>query len=176
MRRFTTRSPHGGAPAARRLVVAVGLSAGAVLTAIVVPSGALAGLTGQGEPDAYKKAYVANAKNTQAAAQGSDTIYLPDGSHVHPGGLADGRAQPQRPGDQELRLAQRHGDRRPDGRPDHARPGTAVGRGRGSAARAERTEAVQRAGQPGRTRPHRPTATTCSTPATGCSPRAPVAG
>ncbi len=90
MRRFTTRSPHGGSPAARRLVVAVGLSAGAVLTAIVVPSGALAGLTGQGEPDAYKKAYAANAKNTQAAAQGSDTIYLPDGSHVHPGGLADG--------------------------------------------------------------------------------------
>ena len=90
MRRFTTRSPHGGSPAARRLVVAVGLSAGAVLTAIVVPSGALAGLTGQGEPDAYKKAYVANAQNTQAAAQGSDTIYLPDGSHVHPGGLATG--------------------------------------------------------------------------------------
>ena len=91
MRRLTTRSPLRGSPAARRLVVAVGLSAGAVLAAIVVPSGALAGIVGSGDQsDAYKKAYAAKAQSQKSAAQGSGTIYLPDGSHIHRGGLDDG--------------------------------------------------------------------------------------
>ncbi len=94
MPRHTARSPHGGSPAGRRLVAAVGLSTGAVLAAILVPSGALAGIVGQGDDqsDAYKKAYAAKAQNKQSAARGSGTVYLPDGSHIHPGGLDDGHA------------------------------------------------------------------------------------
>jgi hypothetical protein len=74
--------------AARRLAVAVGVSVGAVITAVVVPAGALSGLTGDGTTgDGYKKAYVAAANNQRSAAQGSGTIFLADGSHIHPNGL-----------------------------------------------------------------------------------------
>jgi hypothetical protein len=78
---------------ARRLVFAVGISVGAVLTAVVIPSGEFADLTGA-KPDAYKSSYVAKAKNEQSAAQagsqGAGTIWLPDGTHLHPNGVVDG--------------------------------------------------------------------------------------
>src|SRR3954452_10531612 len=76
------------ASAARRLVVAVGLTLGGLVTAIAVP-GAFFGSSGAGQADAYKLSYVAKAKSTRAAAQEADTIYLPDGTHIHPNGLVD---------------------------------------------------------------------------------------
>ncbi len=36
--------------------------------------------------DGYKKAYVAAANNQRSAAQGSGTIFLADGTHIHPNG------------------------------------------------------------------------------------------
>ena len=74
-----------------RLAAAAGLSAVAVLVAFVIPSG---GLGGQASgtvagTDGYKKAYAAKVKNVRSAAQGSGTIYLPDGTHIHPNGLVD---------------------------------------------------------------------------------------
>jgi hypothetical protein len=87
MRRHRPDRSPASARAGRRLVLAVGVSTGAVLAAVLVPSGALAGITGQSadRTDAYKKAYVAKARNTQAAAQEPGTVYLPDGTHVHTG-------------------------------------------------------------------------------------------
>ncbi len=89
MRRLTPRSS-----AHRRLLLATTLSVGAVVAAVAVPSGALAGITGSSgqaaQADGYKKAYVAKARNSRSAAQGSGTIYLADGSHIHPNGLTDG--------------------------------------------------------------------------------------
>jgi hypothetical protein len=80
------------ASAARRLVLACGVTLGALVLALVAP-GAFFGSGGPGQADAYKQTYVANTKNNraqaQAGAQGADTIYLPDGSHVHPNGLVD---------------------------------------------------------------------------------------
>ncbi len=80
------------ASAARRLVVACGLTLGALVAAFVVP-GAFFGTGAAGQADGYKLTYVANAKNKQAAAQagsqGADTIYLPDGTHIHPNGIVD---------------------------------------------------------------------------------------
>src|SRR5690349_12594571 len=80
------------ASAARRLVVVSVLTLGALVLAFVVP-GAFFGTSGAGQADGYKKTYVATAKNTrataQAGSQGADTIYLPDGSHIHPNGLVD---------------------------------------------------------------------------------------
>ena len=84
MRATSTRSRAG-----RRLAVAAAISVGAVLTAMVVPSGSLS-LTAdetRGEADGYKKAYVAAAKNERSAAQGSGTIFNADGSHIHAGNL-----------------------------------------------------------------------------------------
>ena len=88
MRATTTRSRAG-----RRLAVAAAISVGAVLTAMVVPSGSLSLTAGEsrGEADGYKKAYVAAAKNERSAAQGSGTIFNADGSHIHTGNL-DGHA------------------------------------------------------------------------------------
>jgi hypothetical protein len=84
MRRPTPRSS-----AARRLVVAVALSLGALVAAFVVPGAFFGSPAAGGQADGYKKAYVAQAKNTRAVAQGADTIYLPDGTHIHPNGLVD---------------------------------------------------------------------------------------
>ncbi len=83
MRRLTRSS------AGRRLVAAAGLSAVALLAAVVVPSGALDGLAAKAGADGYKRAYAAKAANKQAAAQGSGTVFLADGSHIHPNGLVD---------------------------------------------------------------------------------------
>src|SRR3954465_4923660 len=83
--------PDPRASAAPRLVVAVGLALATLVVAFVVP-GAFFGSGGSpvaGQADAYKQSYVAQAKNTRAAAQGADTIYLPDGTHIHPNGLVD---------------------------------------------------------------------------------------
>ena len=78
--------------AAHRLAAAAGLSAVAVLAALVIPAGGLGGLAdGSKNPgaDGYKKAYAAKVGNKTAAAQGSGTIYLADGTHIHPNGLVD---------------------------------------------------------------------------------------
>ena len=71
-----------------------------MLVAVVIPSGALCGIGQAAGADGYKKAYAAKAANTQSAAQGSGTIYLADGTHIHPNALGDDGhdAQPQRPG------------------------------------------------------------------------------
>ncbi|MET1000044.1 MAG: hypothetical protein ABWX73_15125, partial [Marmoricola sp.] len=93
MRRLTPRSTPEHSRARRRLAVAVGLSVGAVMAAVVVPSGALSGLASSSETkgaDGYKKAYVATASNKTAGAQAAGTIYRADGTHVHPNGLTDG--------------------------------------------------------------------------------------
>src|SRR5688500_5536589 len=86
MRATSTRSRAG-----RRLAVAAAISVGAVVTALVVPSGSLSGLTG-GEADGYKKADAATAKSERSAAQGSGTIFAADGSHLHPAGSLDGHS------------------------------------------------------------------------------------
>src|SRR3954454_2515439 len=87
----TSSRPNPRASAARRLVVAVGVTLGTLVTAFVVPGAFFgsSGSTAAGQADAYKQSYVAQAKNTRAAAQGADTIYLPDGTHIHPNGLVD---------------------------------------------------------------------------------------
>ncbi len=82
MRPLTHRSS-----AIPRLAAAAGLSAVAVLVAFVIPSGGAGGQAAGA--DAYKKAYVAKVRTTQAAAQGSGTIYLADGTHIHPNALVD---------------------------------------------------------------------------------------
>ena len=80
MPRLTHRTSAG-----RRLVAAVALSTGAVLTAFALPSGALANTgTQTGGADGYKAAYALQAKNQRAADQGADTVDNPDGTHVHP--------------------------------------------------------------------------------------------
>ena len=88
MRRHTPRSSTDHARAARRLAVAVGVSVGAVLAAVVIPSGALSAF--EGEPDGYKKAYAAATNKKTSGAQAAGTIFLADGTHLHPNGLADG--------------------------------------------------------------------------------------
>src|SRR3954470_12702098 len=87
----TSSRPNPRASAARRLVVAVGVTLGTLVTAFVVPGAFLgsSGSTAAGRADAYKQSYVAQAKNTRAAAPGADTIYLADGTHIHPNGLVD---------------------------------------------------------------------------------------
>ncbi|HSK33495.1 MAG TPA: hypothetical protein VK903_08425, partial [Propionicimonas sp.] len=61
---------------------AAAISVGGLLTAVVVPSGALSGLAG-GEADAYKKAYRAEASTQRSAAEGSGTLFEADGGHPH---------------------------------------------------------------------------------------------
>ncbi len=73
--------------AVHRLAAAAGLSAVAVLVAFVIPSGGLGGQAAGA--DGYKKAYAAKVGNKQSAAQGSGTIYLADGTHIHPNALGD---------------------------------------------------------------------------------------
>jgi hypothetical protein len=73
--------------AAHQLAAAAGLSAVAVLVAFVIPSGGLGGQAAGA--DGYKKAYAAKVGNKQSAAQGSGTIYLADGTHIHPNALTD---------------------------------------------------------------------------------------
>ncbi len=87
MRRGTPRSSTDRSRAGRRLVVAVGVSIGAVLAAVVIPSGALSAF--EGRPDGYKLAYVAATSKKISAAQAAGTIYLADGTHLHPNGLVD---------------------------------------------------------------------------------------
>src|SRR4051794_40270691 len=84
----SSNRPTARASAARRLVVACGITLGALVLSFVAP-GAFFGSGSTGQADAYKKAYVAEAKNTRSAAQGADTIYLADGTHIHPNGLVD---------------------------------------------------------------------------------------
>jgi hypothetical protein len=86
---LTTRSGTKHPHARRRLVVAVGISLGAVLAAVVVPSGALSGIAGA-QADGYKLSYVAKASNQKSAAQGAGTVFLADGTHTHSGAGADG--------------------------------------------------------------------------------------
>jgi hypothetical protein len=83
MRALTSTRSHAG----RRLAVAVGISVGAVVAAVVLPSGALDGVTGA-KGDAYKAAYTAAAGNEVSAAKGSGAIFLADGTHVHTGDAA----------------------------------------------------------------------------------------
>ena len=83
-----TADPTPRSRATRRLVAAVGISAGGVLAALIVPSGLLH-LAGNGVPDALKKQYVARASVQAAARTGSRTLYLPDGSHIHLDGTVD---------------------------------------------------------------------------------------
>src|SRR4051812_23442097 len=85
------------ASAARRLIVVSALTLGALVAGFVVPGAFFGSQTSghgpSGLADGYKKTYVAQAKNTRATAragaQGADTVYLPDGSHIHPNGLVD---------------------------------------------------------------------------------------
>src|SRR5689334_19773132 len=84
MRRSSARSS-----AARRLVVAVALTLGALVASFVVPGAFFDAPSERAQADGYKKAYVAQAKNTTAKSQGADTVYLPDGTHIHPNGLVD---------------------------------------------------------------------------------------
>jgi len=87
MRRHTPRSSTDHSRAARRLAVAVGVSVGAVLAAVVIPSDALSAF--EGKPDGYKKAYAAATNKKTSGAQAAGTIFLADGTHLHPNGLAD---------------------------------------------------------------------------------------
>src|SRR3954465_4229078 len=84
----SSKPPTSRASAARRLVVACGITLGALVLSFVAP-GVVFGSGAAGQADAYKKAYVAQAGNTRSAAQGADTIYLADGTHIHPNGLVD---------------------------------------------------------------------------------------
>jgi hypothetical protein len=80
--RASTPQPDPSRRAGRRLAAAAGLSVGAVLLALAVPSGAITGLTGASDsgPDGYKKAYVADTKTRQVAAG----LLADDGhNHVH---------------------------------------------------------------------------------------------
>jgi hypothetical protein len=87
-RRLTSRASTASTRAGRRLAAATGVSVGAVLVVVAVPSGALSP-SPTGQADGYKQAYSATAKNQHAAAQGSGTVFLADGSHLHPNGLVD---------------------------------------------------------------------------------------
>jgi hypothetical protein len=89
MGRLTIRAGSEHTPARRRLAAAIGISVGAVVAAVALPSGALAGLSAA-QSDGYKKTYVAAANNQRSAAQGSGTVYFADGTHLHPNGLIDG--------------------------------------------------------------------------------------
>ena len=89
MRRLTHRPS-----AVPRLAAAAGLSAVALLTALVIPSGGLTGLDRRFRgrrcrADGYKKAYAAKAAEKTSAAQGSGTIFRADGTHPHPNALVD---------------------------------------------------------------------------------------
>ena len=87
MRRLLPSSSTG-----RRFLLAAGISAGALATAVLVAPGlAFGGDEGRGVPDGYKKAYTAKAANMwSAAADEQGTIYLPDGTHIHTTGVVDG--------------------------------------------------------------------------------------
>ncbi len=74
--------------ATRRLLASVGIAGGAVVAALVMPTGLL-GIAGAGAADGYKQQYAARAATQLAAQQGQRTIYLPDGSHVHLDGTVD---------------------------------------------------------------------------------------
>ncbi len=88
MGRFISRSGTAPSSARRRLFAAVSISAGAALAVVLLPG---QGFSGAGDDvDGYKKAYATAAKNKASAAQGAGTVYLADGSHVHPNGLTDG--------------------------------------------------------------------------------------
>ena len=141
MRRSSARSS-----AARRLVVAVALSLGALFASFIVPGAFFGSPSPEAQADGYKKAYVAQAKNTTGEVPGS-RHGLPARRHPHPPERPRRRrprAQPQRPGHEErgLPLRDRHGRR--DGRPDHAAAGTGRGRRRRPAAQAERARPLPR--------------------------------
>ena len=96
------RHPHRPS-AGRRLLVATGLSTGALVAALVLPAGALtgSGLTGSASTgsassgsgssgsarDDHKTAYELTSAQRQAAARDADSGLLPDGSH--PDGTVD---------------------------------------------------------------------------------------
>ena len=81
--------------ACRRLLVAAGVSVGALGIAVLVsPGGAFGGGTDRGVADGYKKAYVAKANSMWSeAADENGTIYLPDGTHIHTTGVVDGHVR-----------------------------------------------------------------------------------
>jgi hypothetical protein len=72
--------------AGRRLLVAGALSGAVVAATVVVPSYGDAGRTGTA--GAYEKAYAAATQAAVDSADGTRTIYLPDGTHVHVSGTS----------------------------------------------------------------------------------------
>jgi hypothetical protein len=91
-RRLSLRASTTPSRAGRRLAAAAGLSAAAVVVAVTIPSGALSGSsTGPSAgPDGYEKSYTAASRTQRSAAQGSGTVFLADGTHLHPNGVQDG--------------------------------------------------------------------------------------
>jgi hypothetical protein len=90
MRASTTARSSAG----RRLAAAVGISLAAVLTATVLPPGALAGLAGDddaaGKADGYNAAYTARAQARSTGAQAAGSLRLAADGHPHPAGPDDG--------------------------------------------------------------------------------------
>src|SRR6195952_1647612 len=77
--------PRRPAGAGRRLVAAVGVSVGVLVAAVVLPSGAFAGLV-SGPGAGYLKTYDTKSLSVGSSQQAGDkTVFLPDGPHLHPG-------------------------------------------------------------------------------------------
>ncbi len=76
MRRSLDRSV-----ARRRLVLATGVSTGALVAALVLPAGALTGGSDDPGRDDYNAAYDLASQDQQAAARGSGSTDLPGGAH-----------------------------------------------------------------------------------------------
>ena len=112
-----------------------------------------------GQADGFKKAYVAQAKNTRAEGAGLRHVYLADGTHIHPNGLVDdghGHNHNDPATKNAVSRAALTTDAR-DRRPDDARSRRAGGRRRGrSSAQQSEPDALQRPGRP-RPRPPSPT-------------------
>ncbi len=142
MRALTTRSRAG-----RRLAVAAAISVGAVVTALVVPSGSLSGLTG----GAGRRLQEGVRRSSEDGAIRRPGIRHDLRGRRHPpaprGEQRRARARPQRPAHEERRLPRRGHHQPRDRGPHHAGAGPARGRRRRGAAVPERAQAVQRPGQ-----------------------------
>ena len=170
MRATPTRSRAG-----RRLAVAAAISVGAVLAAIVVPSGSLSALDGsRARPTATRRRTSPRRRPRDPPPRGRARSTCADGTpHPPQRALDDGtRPRPQRPARRRTPSpAAAATDRRRDRRPDHPGAGPSRGRRRGGAARRRPSRSSPTSRSARRTPPRRPTATTCSTPATASSRR-----
>ena len=165
-----------------RLAAAAGLSAVALLTALVIPSGGFTGLADGagadgGGADGYAKRRRGGRREEDVGGRGVGTIFRADGTHTHPNALADdghSHSHNDPATKNAVSRATLATDARPPTRRPPPRPGSLSGPRPISATSRSRRSRTCRSAH--RTPPRRPTATTCSTPATGCSPPAPAAG